>query len=304
MPTVRPPVRALALLAVLALAILSVPAASAGENPFNKKKAPFSKTTPAEAPPAKPAPPKPAPAPPGPGTRGRGAFKVTYSAVRDKDLREIQKIFRETGLLEDTAKELNGIFLLPTDVTITMAECGEANAYYEAEGKKVTLCYELISQLSTMFLAEAESDEEQEEAGEAIGGAAMFTLFHELGHALIDLYDLPITGREEDAVDQLATIILLEGGDEGEAAAVNGATSFLDEESDEEEEELAEISYWDEHSLGEQRFYNILCWTYGKNPAGNEDLVTDGTLPKNAPNGARRSTKRCRRAGTRSCLLT
>jgi hypothetical protein len=276
-------VRSLALLAVLALSVPAIPAASAGENPFNKSKTPFSKE-PAAAPPARPAPPKPAPtpapAPTRPGARGRGSFKVTYSAVADKDLREIQKIFRETGLLEDTAKELNGIFLLPTDVTITMAECGEANAYYEADAKKVTLCYELISQLSTMFLAEAESDQEQEEAGEAIGGAAMFTLFHELGHALIDLYDLPITGREEDAVDQLATIILLEGGDEGEAAAVNGATSFLDEESDEDQEELAEISYWDEHSLGEQRFYNILCWTYGKNPAGNEDLVTDGTLPK------------------------
>lgn len=36
-------------------------------------------------------------------------------------------------------------------------------------------------------------------------------LFHELGHAFISLYDLPITGREEDAVDQFAAILLAMG---------------------------------------------------------------------------------------------
>ena len=36
-------------------------------------------------------------------------------------------------------------------------------------------------------------------------GVTVSTFFHELGHALIDAWDLPITGREEDAADQLPT---------------------------------------------------------------------------------------------------
>lgn len=274
MSTVRP-----AVLAALAAAFVVSHIASpswAGENPFKKTEEPI-KTAPAPAPP-KPAPqpaPKTAPRP----AAGRGSFKVRYGPVGKSDYAEIQQVFRETRILEDTAKELNETFTLNVDVTIAMNKCGQANAFYESDKKLITLCYELIDQFSDIFLADAASDEEQETAGEAIAGAAMFTLYHELGHALIDLYDLPVTGREEDAVDQLATIILLEGGDEGETAAINGATAFMSEDTEEEEAELEEISYWDEHSLGEQRFYNILCWTYGKNPEGNQDLVDDETLP-------------------------
>ena len=31
---------------------------------------------------------------------------------------------------------------------------------------------------------------------------------HEMGHALIDLYDLPVLGKEEDAADSVATVFL------------------------------------------------------------------------------------------------
>jgi hypothetical protein len=170
------------------------PPAGAGENPFKKTEEPI-KTAPAPPKPApnpapKTAPPKTAPRP----AAGRHSFKVRYGPVGTSDYAEIQKVFRDTQILEDTAKELNETFTLPVDVTIAMNKCGEANAFYESDKKLITLCYELIDQFSDIFLADATSDEEQEDAGEAIAGAAMFTLYHELGHALIDLYDLPITG--------------------------------------------------------------------------------------------------------------
>lgn len=268
--------RPLAMLAVLVL-VSGASVLQAGENPFKKTE---TKIEPAQPAPPKPAPPAPAAPRPGKGPQGRGSFKVAYGPVKDTDFKEIQKVFRETRILEDTAQALNESFILPTDITITMNTCGEENAYYEPDKKQITLCYELIAGFTNLFLADAESDQEQEDAGEAIAGATMFTLFHELGHALIDIYDLPVTGKEEDAVDQLATVILLEGGDEGENAALNGATSFMSEDSEEEEKELEDIPYWDEHSLGEQRFYNIICWTYGKNPDAYQELVDDGTLPE------------------------
>lgn len=301
MSTPRPSTwSAVVLTAVALLAVLPLPARAQG-NPFKVKEEPVQAPAAPRPAPPKPAPPKTAPniqtvaQKPGippvriqgkapQGARG-GSFKVVYGAIRDQHFQEIQKVFRETRLLEDTAKTLNENFVLPADVTITMTECGEANAFYTPEKKTVALCYELIDELSDMFLADAKSKQEEESAGQAIAGATMFTLYHELGHAMIDVYDLPITGKEEDAVDQLATILLVEGGDEGEAAALNGAISFMSEgsaagEGEDEDGEPAEPSYWDEHSLGEQRFYNIICWTYGKNPDGYEDLVSDGTLPE------------------------
>lgn len=207
-----------------------------------------------------------------------GSFRLTYANVQDKDYRELRDVFQETGFLEEAVKSLNETFLLPATVEITMRECGEANAYYESNGRRISLCYELVASYAGMFFAEAESEEDEEWAGEAVAGATLFTLYHELGHALIDVWDLPITGREEDAVDQLATIILLEAGEEGEAAALNGASSFWVEEDEEAEEE--DPGFWDEHSVGEQRFYNIVCWSYGKNPNGLSHVIEDEWLPE------------------------
>jgi len=207
-----------------------------------------------------------------------GKFRLTYAPVKDQDYREVRDLFKEAGLLEEAVQGLNETFRIPKDIEVTLRECGEANAYYESDSRRISLCYELVAYYASVFFTDAETDEDQETAGEAVAGATLFTLFHELGHALIDVWDLPITGREEDAVDQLATIILLEGGEDGETAALNGAASFWgeEEESEEGEEEEGELSFWDEHSLGEQRFYNIVCWSYGSNPEGLSDLVGGG----------------------------
>jgi hypothetical protein len=209
------------------------------------------------------------------GVRDAGDFVVRYEATENADYQELEGIFKETRLLEDTVHELNGVFALPSDVPVVLRECGEVNAFYDPETREISLCYELIEHFSEIFMADVQTDEEAEEAGTAVAGATMFTFFHEMGHALIDLYDLPVTGREEDAVDQLATMILLQGGDEGETAALDGANSFVSEE----ESELDDLTFWDEHSLDEQRFYNVVCWSYGNNPEGLQSLVDDETLP-------------------------
>lgn len=219
-----------------------------------------------------PAPAEPAAA--APVTRDDGDFVVQYEETENEDYRELEAIFRETRLLEDTVEELNDVFALPAQVPVVLRECGEINAFYDPEAREISLCWELVEHYAGMFLSEDQTEQEAEEGGEAVVGATLFTFFHELGHALIDLYDLPVTGREEDAVDQLATMILLEGGEEGETAALNGAWSFFTEEGDEE------LAFWDEHALDEQRFYNIVCWSYGKNPEGFQDLVDDETLPE------------------------
>lgn len=209
------------------------------------------------------------------GVRDTGDFIVQYGETSNEDYQQMEAIFRETRLLEDTVKELNGVFALPTDVPVVLRECGEVNAFYDPESGEISICYELIEHYSEIFMADAETEEEQTEAGTSVASATMFTFFHEMGHALIHIYDLPITGREEDAVDQLAALILLQGGEDGENAAIDGANSFVGDE----EAEMDELSFWDEHSLDDQRFYNIICWTYGKDPEGYQYLVDDDTLP-------------------------
>ena len=86
-----------------------------------------------------------------------------------------------------------------------LRECGAADALYEPDKRRISICYELVDALAELFAAGATSEEDVQQAGIAVAGATLFVFFHEAGHALIRLDALPVTGREEDAVDQLAT---------------------------------------------------------------------------------------------------
>ena len=226
--------------------------------------------------------PVPSPAVPAAPVRAedKGDFKVVYEKVTNPDYREIQAIFRGTKLLEETANALNEELALPVDVTVALRECGTADASYEREAHRISLCYELVSAFAGVFLRNARRPEDAERAGAAVGGATVFVLFHEAGHALIDLYQLPVEGREEDAADQLSTLVLLSAGKEGEGAALDGAATLLTEEEDPAAKALLDkLPFWSGHALTARRFSNVICWVYGKNPAGFQDQVDATTLP-------------------------
>ncbi len=191
----------------------------------------------------------------------------------------MQKIFREERLFEDILDQLNETLVLSRDLPVRMEECKEVNAFYDSETGSVTLCYELLEHFLEIFgkQMEGSSAEEQEEAAGKAVSALVFAFYHELGHALIDVYDLPATGREEDAVDQLATVMLLETweGEDSELAILSSAEWFdLDASESEDEPDTA-----DEHSLDEQRYYNLVCWIYGSDPEYFADVVDDWELP-------------------------
>ena len=204
-----------------------------------------------------------------------GDFKVAFVEPKNKKLQN--KITEEDKKsLQAIADDLNATFAMPRDVLISFEQCDEPNAFYEPSTRQLTVCYELYEDLNEIFKPEYKAAAAREDA---VNGAAAFIFFHELGHALIDVYDLPVTGREEDAVDQLSTLILTDGTDEGEKMALHGAMSFalLGDQPDEKSNELV---FWDEHSLNNQRFYNIVCLVYGQNPTKYEKLVSRKTLPE------------------------
>ncbi|MGI0493925.1 DUF4344 domain-containing metallopeptidase [Alkalinema pantanalense CENA528] len=202
-----------------------------------------------------------------------GQFQVAYSPVKNAEFAPFRQVMQESRLYETIAEELNKVLLLPTDVTIALAECGTENAFYSADHKSIVMCDELLAYFGRLFAPTATSDQD---LGESMLYTNLFVFFHELGHGLIDLYDLPTTGREEDAVDEFSTILLLEAGTDGEKAVLNAAHWFA-LQSEQPSEDLA---FWDEHSLDLQRFYGIACLVYGKDPEKFSDLVKEGLLPE------------------------
>ena len=131
---------------------------------------------------------------------------IYYAATSHSNL--VQKSYYPDRLfLENFTGRLSQTPALPYDVYLTMDECGEPKAVYYLDYKRITICYELVTLLENRLAPYYNTNEE---LSRGVGGFVTWVTLHELGHALIDVYDLPVTGNEEDAVDQFATIIALE----------------------------------------------------------------------------------------------
>jgi hypothetical protein len=170
--------------------------------------------------------------------------------------------------------ELNDRIALPFDIDISFQDCDEPGAYYDPETHGLTLCHQLIDEYYQLF---SRGIKDEKKLDEAVMCATAATFFHELGHALIDVWKLPVTGKEEDAVDQLSTLVLIDHTEEGEKLALDWALSF---KYYAERDKRLEKLYWDEHSFDEQRYYDIICLIYGRDPERHAGLVGDATLPE------------------------
>ncbi len=111
-------------------------------------------------------------------------------------------------------------------------------------------------------------------------------LYHEFGHALIDMLKLPIYGQEEDAADVLSAVLIHDFFNEKTAQRIAFATAngFLGEQSI-TEAERSDVAYWDVHGPDLQRYYTFICLFYGGNPIKRHGFAQKLELPE-----ARRDT--------------
>lgn len=105
--------------------------------------------------------------------------------------------------------------------------------------------------------------------------------YHELGHAVIDIEQVPIFGQEEDAAD-VFSIFLIDALFDEEAAtdlAYDASLGFWGEVLARETDGY-DMSWWGVHGPDEQRFYNTVCLFYGANPDERETFAEDMELPE------------------------
>lgn len=176
--------------------------------------------------------------------------------------------------LEGFVDALNQYVIVPRLVRIEVRECGKINAYYSPYAHIVRVCYEFIAQAAAAFKPDAQSDSE---VRKRTAGLLKFTLMHELTHALTGELELPIAGKEEDAADEFAAILLTLEGDRGFQAALAAAQWFGSE--GQKKVQSGAIMWSDEHSFDLQRMFGIVCILYGATPARYERLAKSLGMP-------------------------
>ena len=216
------------------------------------------------------------------GMADEGDFYVEYGANPSAPYAwgdSAAAYLRDTRLLEDNAEWLSANYKLPYDVGIMGAECGMVNAFYSPDEKSITICYEIVD--ATLDAGYDLYDGDPAMAEDFAYNVLDGILLHETGHALVDIYDLPVTGLEEDAVDQFSALIQSRTYGDYDPYYETGRIMMLDmadwwSYSAQDEPPY----YWDVHSLSIQRFYNIACYAYGADPEYNDALVGGEYLPE------------------------
>ncbi|HMT08225.1 MAG TPA: DUF4344 domain-containing metallopeptidase [Pyrinomonadaceae bacterium] len=207
--------------------------------------------------------------------KDEGDFKVEHSAAKSSKYTDLEKEIKDEKLLENAAAQLNKALALPENITLKVEECGEPNAFYDGNDVTITMCYELMEHFYLTFRSTGMQDQK---AYGKMFAATRFVFLHEVGHALIDQYKLPVTGNEEDSADRLSAFINLEElGNEGVEACFAGADAF---KISSKMAKTTSADMADEHLLDEQRSFNSLCMIYGSNSVKYANILTDGYLPK------------------------
>jgi hypothetical protein len=174
------------------------------------------------------------------------------------------------------AKSLATAFELPNALKIKGVNGFGGGPFYNPEDNSITLPYQFATAVLGV-VSQVSPEGTETEWGEAVGAVNSFIFAHEFGHALIHNFELPVLGREEDAADGIATVLLLKAPDGATYAA--DAAEFWDAFSGRQNPpQLAE--YADNHSFDRQRAFNILCWVGGSNEGILQALAENEIVPE------------------------
>ncbi|MGL4959786.1 MAG: DUF4344 domain-containing metallopeptidase [Inquilinus sp.] len=216
-------------------------------------------------------------------------FSYEYQEPKSKEMQPAYQFVQDTDLIRQIPeiRTMDGMFKMPRPLSFVAGECGTVNAFYSPKDSMIALCYEMVDSLVREGHALAKKTGGGSDFQTAyVKQNIRFILLHETGHALIDILGLPSTGREEDAVDQLAAVTMMlnnwddEATDEVIASLKLVALWFSVNGSGGGGGDADMARYADEHSLSEQRYFNLLCMMYGRDPDRYAQIVQDGLLPE------------------------
>jgi hypothetical protein len=166
-------------------------------------------------------------------------------------------------------------FEIPTHITVKAVNGIDGGPHWDPSNDTITFQYGFAA-LIYDTLKQANPDWSQHKLGYATGATLGFIMEHEFTHALISIYDIPVLGREEDAADTLATLLLLKSA-QGDKLALSAAEFWADFSGRQDPPQVAD--YADEHSLDLQRAYAIICDIAGSNQARYDEINQAGLLP-------------------------
>jgi len=228
--------------------------------------------------------------------RAKDEGRVTIVYQDDATLpenRDVIKKLRDSGVFERMADRLTKALALPHDLEVVVTDKtpkGIDDPTTEVDGRRIfwpaafsKTTHNILSDFLPEVIASRGApraiSQENFTADVLNVWGNQFILGHELGHAIIRQFNLPLTGMEEDSADGFATFFTVNDKDTGPNAALGGAVLFDAIGSKKPNLTLEDFS--SDHPVILQRVYNFLCCVVGSDPQRwQNSLVTDGYIPE------------------------
>lgn len=207
---------------------------------------------------------------------------IEYVTPRTPALVEVHERLRKARVLE-LLQEFLSPLRLPRTLTVRLAECGAQDVAYDP-AQAVTICYEFVRQVEVnapgfrvIQIGPAELTQQA-----LITGGVVNVVLAKVAYAVLDMLEIPVWGRMEDAADFLAALVMLEFSPQPEViwATLAGTSWFLAQRSFTGTGSFTEVL----RSADTQRFYNYACMAYGAYRKAFKFLVDNGDLPQGRAN--------------------
>lgn len=180
-------------------------------------------------------------------------------------------------MLDGIAAMMNESVRWTRPVALIADECGRPTAFYRANAQSaaIVLCYELVDEIVERFRRD---DLSRVDRATAQTGSVAFILFHQIGHALIDQFRLPVNGREESAASEFAALALGNGQPMAAFWAARFLRVFPAADASEASARLPSPAFAAEHAIDASRLDDILCWSFGADPTAALRMLRTGDL--------------------------
>jgi hypothetical protein len=209
---------------------------------------------------------------------------ISYGEPADAAHQAVRELLKQSHVLEHV-REFLAVFRWPRPLRLELKGCdGESNAFYEEA--VISVCYEYVADV--LRAAQSPKRPAAVSLDDAFVGPIVDVFMHEAGHAVFDLFKVPVLGREEDAADQFAAYVVLQWPKEKKHRLILGtAFGYASELKITRPHDLTRLrlqigrytAYANEHGTPAQRLFNLLCIAYGSDKELFSEVVSLGYLP-------------------------
>lgn len=195
-------------------------------------------------------------------------------------------VLKRSQLAERMATLVNASLYLRQDLQVGFESCGQVNAFFNRQRSAIIMCTEFLEMAGKLAAADGSMMKlPRDQFAKVIDGLVWGVFFHELGHAVVHINRVPVTGREEDVADQFSAWYAMNFLDLSRTPVITptiwlwmrmAKTRDIPTMSDEQRKAFLA----NEHSLDDQRVYNIACLALGSGSEGGKGAAKLAQLPE------------------------